>query len=372
MEGQNDPETRILVLAPTGRDARLISDTLSGAQMVPRTCRDVGELLALLKEGAGAVLIAQEALSRGSLTDVVNLLSSQPPWSDMPFVALTQSGRPSRLNINQARDLESLGNVTLLERPVRPDTILSSMRAALRARHRQYALRHHQEQLTRANRDLEQFAFTASHDLREPLRTVSIYSELLAERSGRSLDEESRVFLGYLKSGATRMEMLVRDLLTYTQTAGVEEEVPEPVKASEQLEAALTNLAEAIRCSDSTITYDPLPEVSMKPLHLQELFQNLIGNAIKYRREEPPRIHVSARKQDGFWQFSIADNGIGIEPRFHQQIFGIFKRLHTSEDFPGTGIGLAICQRIAERYGGKIWVESELGKGSTFFFTVPT
>jgi signal transduction histidine kinase len=371
MERQNDPEKRILVLAPTGRDANLLAETLTGAKMSPAICADLPELVSRLKEGAATALIAQEALSHRGLEEITAWQATQPPWSDVPFVILTSGGRPNRTTVSQAQELEILGNVTLLERPVRPDTILSSMRAALRARHRQYDMRTHQEKLTRANRDLEQFAHSASHDLQEPLRTVAIYSELLTERHSELLDEQALLFLSYLKSAAMRLEMLVRDLLTYTETAGAEDGDAHLIDAGEQLEVTLGSLAEASASNDCIITHDPLPSIRMQKVHLQELFQNLIGNAIKYRREEPPCIHVSALKDDGHWRFSVSDNGIGVEPQFHQQIFGIFKRLHSGARFPGTGIGLAICQRIAERYGGRIWVESEFGKGSTFFFTVP-
>ena len=359
------------MLAPTGRDAGLLAGTLSRADMFPAICAGIDDLVLRLEEGAAAGLLAQEALSRDGLNQIKAWLGTQPPWSDMPFVVMTSGGRPSRETTIQARELETLGNVTLLERPVRPDTVLSSIRAALRARNRQYEMRRHQENLTHANRDLEQFAHSASHDLQEPLRTVAIYSELLAERCSGLLDDQAKICLKYMKSGALRMEMLVRDLLAYTQSAGVEEASPEPVDAKEQLQGALANLEEAIRSSGATITHDMLPAVRMKGLHIQEVLQNLIGNAIKYRRDEPPRIHVSAVREDGYWRFAVADNGLGIDKEFHRQIFGIFKRLHTQEQFPGTGIGLAICQRIAERYGGRIWVESEPGIGSTFFFTVP-
>lgn len=369
--GNADPESRILVLAPTGRDSHLLAATLDAANMTPAVCSDLDELVASLDEGAAAGLIAQEALSTAGLEQITQWLDTQPPWSDLPFVVLTSGGRPSRMTTAQARQLEVLGNVTLIERPVRPDTVLSSMRAALRARHRQYEMRRHQEKLTHANRDLEQFAHSASHDLQEPLRTVAVYSELLAERCKGLLDDQAQLCLKYMKSGALRMEMLVRDLLAYTQSAGVEGVVPDPVDAEEQLQTALANLGESIRASHAEVTHDPLPQLRMKALHLQELFQNLIGNAIKYRRADPPRIHVSAVKDDGFWRLSVADNGLGIEKEFHRQIFGIFKRLHTQEQFPGTGIGLAICQRIAERYGGRIWVESEPGEGSTFYITIP-
>src|SRR5579871_6119282 len=195
MEIQTEPESRVLVLAPTGRDATLLAGTLSHAAMTPAICSDIDDLVIRLDEGAAASLIAQEALSRGSLGKITAWIGTQPPWSDMPFVVLTSGGRPSPQTNSQARELEALGNVTLLERPVRPDTVLSSVRAALRARHRQYEMRRHQERLTQANRDLEQFAHSASHDLQEPLRTVAIYSELLAERCKDSLDDQAKVCL---------------------------------------------------------------------------------------------------------------------------------------------------------------------------------
>jgi light-regulated signal transduction histidine kinase (bacteriophytochrome) len=168
-----------------------------------------------------------------------------------------------------------------------------------------------------------------------------------------------------------RMEMLIRDLLAYTQAAAIEDETQSRVEASAQLEIALENLTEAINSSGASVTYDNLPAVAMRGVHLQQIFQNLLGNAIKYRREEQPEMRVSAVIEDGYWRFSVSDNGMGIEPQFKELIFGMFKRLHGSDKFSGTGIGLAICKRITERYGGRIWVESEFGKGSTFFFTVP-
>ena len=167
------------------------------------------------------------------------------------------------------------------------------------------------------------------------------------------------------------MEMLVKDLLAYTQTSETLSE-PSAVDAGIALEQALANVAQAIRQAGAAISHDALPTVRMHEVGLRQLFQNIIGNAIKYRKEdEAPRIHVSARLEDGRWLFSIRDNGIGIAPAYKDTIFGIFKRLHTDAKYSGTGIGLAICQKIVERNGGRIWVESELGQGATFFFTVP-
>jgi signal transduction histidine kinase len=387
-ERQHQIEVRILLLAPYGRDERRIVEALSRAEVAPVICKNADVLLERLQEGAAAAIIAQEALSPGALARIAEWLAAQPPWSDLPFIVLSCGGVPNPATVRSANDLEQLGNVTLLDRPLRPDTIRSCLRVAIRARQRQYGARRHQENLSLAIRDLEQFAYSASHDLREPLRTVAIYSELIASRYAAALDERGQTFLGYIQSAAGRMEMLVRDLLAYTQATGLDEEAPEPVSAADQLMVALGNLRPAIDRTRSVVTFGALPAVQVKPVHMQQLFQHLIANAIKYRRpeqespsDERARIHVSAVREDTQWTFAVSDNGIGIEPRFQQQIFGIFKRLHTNDMYDGqdpgrdigtgTGIGLAICQKIVERYGGRIWVESELAQGSTFFFTIP-
>jgi PAS domain S-box-containing protein len=229
-----------------------------------------------------------------------------------------------------------------------------------------------QDDLRRANEDLEQFAFSASHDLQEPLRSVKIYSELLARRYGDRLDGEALTFMHHLRSGASRMETLVRDLLTYTQVTNFERLTNEITDANDALNAALANLGGAIVESGAQVTADPLPPVPVRATHLQQVFQNIIGNAIKYRSpERPPVVHVTAQGSDREWLFSVSDNGIGIHPDYKENIFGLFKRLHSSDEYSGTGIGLAICQRIVDRYHGRIWVESEPGRGSTFCFTFP-
>ena len=227
-----------------------------------------------------------------------------------------------------------------------------------------------EEALRRANDDLQQFAYAASHDLQEPIRTVAIYSEIVEKRYYDVLDAEGRQFLGFMNEGSRRLATLVNDLLTYTR-AGSIQAIEAPVNAAEVLKNTLANLAEAIRESGATVKYDPLPEVYIGEAHLQQVFQNLISNALKYRDEKPPRIHVSAVGRGAEWRFAVEDNGIGIDPQYKEKIFGVFKRLHHDKNYSGTGIGLAICQRVVERYGGRIWVESEPGKGSTFFFTVP-
>jgi len=231
-----------------------------------------------------------------------------------------------------------------------------------------------EKELRQANRDLEQFAFSASHDLQEPLRTMALYSQLLDKRYGSMLDGEAGKFLGHIIDGSNRMSSLVSDLLTYVQAAvAADEPVEEPVDTELIFDDVLSSLNNTIRESNAQVTRSALPAVAVKDIHVQQLLQNLIGNALKYRKDEvSPCVHVSAKPTGSFWLFSVADNGIGIAPQFHAQIFAVFKRLHPKGGkYPGTGIGLSICQRIIERYGGKIWLESDADQGATFHFTLP-
>ena len=228
-----------------------------------------------------------------------------------------------------------------------------------------------QEEVRRANKDLEQFAFSATHDLQEPLRSVKIYSELLATRHRDTVSEEAQKFITFVHNGATRMEMLVRDLLAYMQAANFNPP-SETADANEALNGALANLGSAISECGARISADPLPSLPVHGMHLQQVFQNLIGNAIKYRSpDRQPVVKIGVERQDGHWLFAVSDNGIGIDPEYKENIFGLFKRLHTSDEYSGTGIGLAICQRIVDRYHGRIWVESEPGRGSIFRFQLP-
>ena len=226
--------------------------------------------------------------------------------------------------------------------------------------------------LRRANSDLEQFAYSASHDLQEPLRTVALYAEILETSYGPQLDDEANSFLRRIVDGSLRMRNLVSDLLSYTQ-AGMSEDAVETAESDKILASVLGSLEAVIRACGAIVVHDVVAVVPMRPSHLQQLLQNLVGNALKYRTEsERPAIHVTAKKDGQMWLFSVSDNGIGIEPDYHRQVFGVFKRLHSGvEQYAGTGMGLAICQKIVDTYGGRIWVESQLGKGSTFYFTVP-
>ena len=225
--------------------------------------------------------------------------------------------------------------------------------------------------IRRNNMDLEQFAFSASHDLQEPLRTIKIYSELLNRRCADKLDAEALEFLGFVRTGATRMEALVKDLLSYTQLSRLDL-AWETTDANEALAETLDNSSGLIKESKARVTSDPLPAVQIHRSHLQQVFQNLVLNAIKYRDpDREPAIHISGERSGRESRFAVSDNGIGIAAEYRETIFGLFKRLHTNLEYTGTGIGLAICQRIVEQYQGRIWVESEPGRGSTFRFTIP-
>jgi signal transduction histidine kinase len=226
------------------------------------------------------------------------------------------------------------------------------------------------EQLARSNAELEQFAYIASHDLQEPLRMVAAYTQLLGERYRGKLDENADKFIGYASEGALRMQTLIQDLLAFSRV-GRNANAAE-VDCQAVMQEILQNLEPAIKDSGAVITHASLPAVWAERSEITQLLQNLIGNAIKFRGSESPRIFVQAEKTDAQWLFSVTDNGIGIAPEHAENIFVVFQRLHTRAEYSGNGIGLSICKKIVERTGGKIWVESEAGHGSVFKFTLPS
>jgi light-regulated signal transduction histidine kinase (bacteriophytochrome) len=225
--------------------------------------------------------------------------------------------------------------------------------------------------LARSNADLEQFAYVASHDLQEPLRGVVGCLQLLQQRYSEQLDARGEDYIRHAVEGANRMRTLIQDLLAYSRVTSRGSAFT-PTDCGDVLERALANLKVAIDESGAAVTYTPLPTVPGDATQLQQVFQNLVGNAIKFRAAAPPAIHISAECYEGEWRFVVRDNGIGIEPQYAKRIFVLFQRLHTREEYSGTGIGLALCQKIVERHGGHIWVESALGQGATFFFTLPS
>lgn len=224
-------------------------------------------------------------------------------------------------------------------------------------------------ELKRSNEELEQFTYIASHDLKEPLRMVTSYTQLLKKRYKDKLDSDANEFIDFAVDGALRMQNLINDLLNFSRVT-TQGKVFEYIELQDSLNNAMQNLKVAIDESNAKITYDPLPKIKADRLQISQLFQNLLGNAIKYKREDSPKIHISITENKHEWHISISDNGIGIDPLYKEKIFVIFQRLHTKNEYSGTGIGLAICKKIVQRHGGRIWVESEIDKGSTFHFTI--
>ncbi|MHC1755145.1 MAG: PAS domain S-box protein [Methanosarcina sp.] len=226
------------------------------------------------------------------------------------------------------------------------------------------------EELARSNADLEQFAYVSSHDLQEPLRMIASYLQLLQRKYQGELDDKADKYIYFAVDGASRMQNLINDLLEFSRVTTKAREF-EPVNCEFVLNQVLSDLETPIKESGVAISYDPLPEIMADDIQLTQVFQNLISNAIKFCSKEKPKIYISAEKESDQWLFSVQDNGIGIDPKYSERIFEVFKRLNKREEYPGTGIGLSICKKIVERHGGHIWVESELGNGSTFYFTLP-
>lgn len=263
---------------------------------------------------------------------------------------------------------EEISTRRAVEKALQEQNLLLQQEISNRQRAESALLKSNQE-LARSNAELEQFAYVASHDLQAPLATIASYAQLLEKRYKDQLDSQAIKFIGNIVHGCTRMQSLIDDLLEYSRV-GRSHKPFELVDCNDAIQQTVANLQGAIRDTEAVVTYSNLPAVVGDISQLVQLFQNLIGNAIKYRRDAPPAVHIAACKQEENWLFSISDNGIGIALQHQERIFQIFQRLHTQREYSGTGIGLAICQKIVQRHGGCIWVESEPGQGSTFHFTL--
>ena len=495
----------MVLLTPTGRDAVLIAGAFERFGIEAQACTDSEALSSEIAAGVDSVVIAEEAISPKVIAEVGKALRDQPPWSDLPIIVLSANGESARHLEPRLERLAPLGNVTVVERPVHPATLLSVVNAALRARERQYQLErllhelevteerlrtmvesvkdyaiinldlggrvtywntgaqrllgYHESEmigqtleriftvedraaglpigeihaalragraesegwrirrdgsrfwasgvvspnrnredavtgvvkvlrditdrneaeerlsqqtkaLQQSNEDLRRFAYAASHDLQEPLRIVASYTQLLLRKCEGKLDEDSKQFAHYIVTGVERMLNLIRELLDYSRLTDQVVHPAAPVDSNTVLGLALQHLQFKIAQSRAIITFDRLPTVLIHENGLLQVFQNLIGNAVKYC-ETTPQVHIWAEREQGNWRFAVRDNGIGIAPKHHERIFGLFQRLHSASEYSGSGIGLATCKRIIEQAGGKIWVESSEGSGSTFYFMLP-
>jgi signal transduction histidine kinase len=340
-------------------------------------------LRALREAGLSAIGdVAQTAEEFTSLVhknsyDVVLADYKLPNWNGMESVELL---RREGLDIPVILVSGALGELTAVEciKQGAADYVLKdhlarlpdSVRGAMREKKLRDDHRQSLDDLARSNRDLEQFAYVASHDLQEPLRMVATYTQLLAERYQGKLDSDADKYIHYAVDGALRMQKLVQDLLAFSRV-GRQGIAVESTDCNAMLQESISNLEAAIRDSGAVVQHTELPLVMADRSLLVQVFQNLIGNAIKFQGSEPPLIHVSAKTMGKEWVFSVADNGIGIAAEHRENVFVIFRRLHTLAEYPGNGIGLSICKKIVEQHGGRIWVDSEPGHGSTFQFTLP-
>jgi len=362
--------------------ALLLEDNALDAALVVR---------ALFKDGfdVKAHVVQDEAAFTNALRDdspeVVLADYNLPTWKGMEALKVI---RQEGLDIPMILVSGALGDVTAVEciKQGATDYVLKDglarlpevIRRALREKEERSLRRKVQEdlarkadELARSNADLEQFAYVASHDLQEPLRMVTAYTQLLAERYRGKLDENADKFIGYASEGALRMQVLIQDLLAFSRV-GRNGSTSNSVDCNAVMAEVLQTLSPAIRESGAVVTCGTLPTVWADRTQVAQVFQNLIGNAIKFRGKEPPAVSVQAEKSGEQWQCSVSDNGIGIDSEYVEKIFVVFQRLHARDEYPGNGIGLAICKKIVERNGGKIWVESQPGCGSTFKFTLPS
>lgn len=381
MERENQSETHVLIWAPTGRDAQLTDEALRRAGYDTIICRSLDEACkGLTGENTGTAIVAEEALSPQRIKQLKEALSSQPPWSDIPIILLTGGGRSTEASLGHLQRMRGLGNITLLERPLRSVTLIAAVQSALASRKRQREIRNYvhklqqtQDSLAQANADLKQFAFAASHDLQEPLRMVNIFSQLLLSRHIDPANREAAQYAEYIRTGVRRMEALLRDVLHYSRAVHESGEwATHPFNLAGAVQEAMDVLKLEIEATGAEITYGAMPSVRGDRNQLSLVFQNLLSNSMKYARPGiPPEITIDVTESAGEYLIRVRDNGIGFEQVYAERIFDLFQRLDNSNEISGTGLGLAICRRTIQKHGGRIWAESQPGQGATFFFTLP-
>lgn len=385
---QSAGRERILIFATDDSECAAMALQLSRAGIESSRCTNMKEFCGRLHEGCLAAILTQEAAEaapQNGLSDCLDLLASV-------LSGQSDNWRPSLLFVTRDGDVTKaarFGAPLLVPRPVPAVTLISWARSALctaahelRSRERlneqSLAVKRAREELAarkadlrRLSVDLEQFIFSASHELREPLRTLALYSQKLRRRSAQILDEDTRESLAVVLSSAERMEALFRDLLAYIQVESIAPAGAQ-VDGNAVLENVLAKLQGVIQKSGAAVQADTLPPLAMAEPHLSKILEHLIENAIKYRTPGVnAEIRISAYERDGKSIVCVRDNGVGIAPQHQERVFGLFRRLHSPAEYEGTGLGLAICKKIADQYGGRIWVESDVGKGAVFCFEVP-
>jgi signal transduction histidine kinase len=331
----------------------------------------------IVRRSESATQLARRPVLMGPFDEVFPLTVAGEAFDTARILAAARTGAPiSGVEVEMARPDEDASALLMSACPLSSDgnellgcvITLTDITGRKRA---EEALASQAQELERSNGDLRQFAYSASHDLREPLRQLAVFSELLQVRYQDKLTGDAGVLIQHAVDSAHRMEGLLKDLLSYTQAADAPQGAAASTDANEVFRKTIAVFDARIAECSAHVDCDPLPVLAVHEVHLTQLFQNLIGNSLKYRSQEPVRIHISAERMDGMWKLAVADNGIGIDPPYQRQVFGLFQRLHGGGKYSGSGIGLAICQKIVQRYGGRIWVESELGRGSRFLFTLP-
>jgi len=360
-------------LFETAKDGILILDADTGE------IKDVNPFLSDLLDFPRADLLGKKLWEIGPLQDALLSKTSFEDLQSKGYVRYehlpleTRNGK--RIEVEFVSNVYNVNQLKVIQCNIRDITERKRAQEALEKRtrelaHSREALERKAQELTRSNAELQQFAYVASHDLQEPLRTMASFAQLLQKRYQGKLDASADDFIHFIVDGAARMQGLISDLLAYSRVGSRGEDFV-PTDCSTVFDEAVANLHTAIAESGAVVTHDPLPTVPCHREQLVQVFQNLIGNAVKFRDSQPPRVHVAAEQRPSDWLFSVQDNGIGIDPQYAQRIFEVFQRLHNRTEYPGSGIGLAVAKKIVERHGGLIWVESQPHQGATFFFTLP-
>ncbi len=364
--------TNILVVDDNPENLQLLAATLSEQGYKLRVAVDGEMALQSVKASQPDLILLDIMMPYLNGYEVCQQLKENPETSDIPIIFISASNEV----FDKVKAFQ-LGGVDYITKPFQREEVLARVKHQLTLQQMQQSLSQKNlelqklnEELKRSNLELEQFAYVAAHDLQEPLRAVTSYTQLLMEEYQDRLDGTALEYADFVVDGASRMQELIQGLLAYSRVSSRGQAFA-PTDVNNVVNQALKNLQVAIAQSNANISHDPLPTIDSDKTQLVQLFQNLISNAIKFRREQPPQVHLSAELKEREWLFSVRDNGIGISAKYLDRIFEIFKRLHTRKEFPGTGIGLAICKKIVERHKGRIWAESHLGQGTTFYFTFP-